>query len=324
MKKKIAIVAGGNSHERVISLKSAQTVLDNINKKQFDAHLVVLSEEEWVCYYHKVKIPVNKADFCLDVDGQHFHFDAAFITIHGTPGEDGLLQAYFDLIELPYTTTNHTEATLTFNKWMCNHLLNSLGYSCAKSVLLRKVDKVDSDAIFQKLGLPCFVKPNDSGSSYGVKKVNQKVELNDAITHAFEHGEQVLVESYLDGLEVTNGVFTKKGKTVVLPITEIVSENEFVDYEAKYEGESAEITPARLPELLTQLVQKMTKDIYHDLGLKGMIRIDYMIVNDVPHVIEINATPGLAEQSVIPQQAKAAGITLEELFTTVIEEALID
>ena len=148
MKKKIAIVAGGHSHEREISLKSAQTVLDNINKKQFDAHLVVLSQEEWVCHYHKVKIPINKADFCLDVDGQHFHFDAAFITIHGTPGEDGLLQAYFDLLELPYTTTSHSEATLTFNKWMCNHLLTSLGYSCAKSVLLRSSSTEASNTLF--------------------------------------------------------------------------------------------------------------------------------------------------------------------------------
>jgi D-alanine-D-alanine ligase len=324
MKKKIAIIAGGDSHEREISLLSAQTVLDAIDKELFDAHLVVITDDEWICHYHKVKIPVNKGDFCLDVDGQHFHFDAAFITVHGTPGEDGLLQAYFDLLKIPYTTPNHSESTLTFNKWMCNHLLNSLGYACAKSVLLRGGDLVNEDAIVKKVGLPCFVKPNDSGSSYGVKKVNEKVGLQDAILHAFEHGKQVLIESFLDGVEVTNGAFAKQGKIMVLPITEIVTENDFFDYEAKYEGKSSEITPARLSGEITQLVKTNTELIYHDLGLKGMVRIDYMIVNDVPHVIEINTTPGLAKESIIPQQAQAVGITLTELFTTVIQEALND
>tara|TARA_B100000809_G_scaffold266869_1_gene332354 strand:- start:1280 stop:2254 length:975 start_codon:yes stop_codon:yes gene_type:complete len=322
MKKKIAIIAGGDSHEREISLKSAQTVLDNIDKELFDAHLVLLTKNEWICHYHKVEIPINRADFCLDVDGQHFHFDAAFITIHGTPGEDGLLQAYFNLLDIPYTTTNHSEATLTFNKWMCNHLLNSLGYACAKSILLRENHKIDVDLIVASLGLPCFVKPNDSGSSYGVKKVNQKEELKEAILHAFKHGNQVLIESYLDGIEVTNGVFTEKGEIIVLPITEIVTDNDFFDYEAKYGGKSTEITPARLDDDISCLIQRMSKDIYHDLGLKGMIRIDYMIVNDVPYVIEINTTPGLSEQSVIPKQASAIGITLKKLFTIVIQEAL--
>lgn len=322
MKKKIAIIAGGDSHEREISLLSAQTVLDNIDKELFDAHLVVITGEEWVCHYHKVKIPVDKGDFCLDVDGQHFHFDGVFITIHGTPGEDGLLQAYFDLLNIPYTTPNHAAATLTFNKWMCNHLLNSLGYACAKSVLLRNGDAIHPTSIIEKVGLPCFVKPNDSGSSYGVKKVNEIDELNDAVVHAFEHGKQVLIESFLEGTEVTNGAFSKQGKVTVLPVTEIVSENDFFDYEAKYEGKSSEITPARLSDTITSLVQQTTELIYHDLGLKGMVRIDYMIVNDVPHVIEINTTPGLATESIIPQQAKAVGITLTQLFTTVLEEAL--
>lgn len=324
MKKKIAIVAGGDSHEREISLKSAQTVLDHIDKEVFDAHLVVLTENEWTCHYHKIKIPINRADFCLDIDGQHIHFDAVFITIHGTPGEDGLLQAYFDLLKIPYTTSNHSEATLAFNKWMCNHLLTSLGYDCAKSVLLRDNNEVDAEAIVDKLGLPCFVKPNDSGSSYGIKKVKETGELEAAIAHAFKHGKQVLIESFLDGVEITNGVYTKGNDVIVLPITEIVTDNDFFDYEAKYEGKSVEVTPARLSVDITNLVKRITKDIYVDLGLKGMIRIDYMIVNDVPYVIEINTTPGLAEQSVIPQQAKAEGITLKELFTTVIEEALND
>ena len=322
MKNKIAIIAGGDSHERLISLKSAKTVLNNINKELFDAHLVVLTKGEWICHYHKVEIPINKGDFSLDVDGQHFYFDAAFITVHGTPGEDGLLQGYFDLLNIPYTTSDHSETTLTFNKWMCNHLLNSLGYHCAKSVLLRQGGEIDVDAIIAKLALPCFVKPNDSGSSYGVKKVNLKEELKEAIVHAFEHGKQVLIESFLDGVEVTNGVFGKNGEIIVLPITEIVTENEFFDYEAKYEGKSTEVTPARLDKELSNSIKMISKEIYHDLGLRGMIRIDYMIVNNVPYVIEINSTPGLSEQSVIPQQAKNVGITLEELFTTVIEEAL--
>ncbi len=324
MKKKIAIIAGGDSHEREISLLSAQTVLEHIDKTLFDAHLVILTEGEWVCRYHKVEIPVDKADFSLAVDGGHFHFDAVFVTVHGTPGEDGLLQGYFELLGLPYTTSKHSEITLTFNKWMCNHVLNSLGYACAKSVLLRTGDAVAVEKIIEKLGLPCFVKPNDSGSSYGVKKVNLKEELEEAVAFAFKHGKQVLIESFLDGVEVTNGVYSKNGQVNVLPITEIVSENDFFDYEAKYEGKSKEITPARLSDEITVSVKEITSSIYKTLGLAGMARIDYMIVNDVPHVIEINTTPGLAEQSVIPQQARSIGMTLTELFTTVIEEALKD
>jgi D-alanine-D-alanine ligase len=322
MKKNIAIVAGGDSHERGISLKSAQTVLDNIDKELYNAHLVILTGDDWVCDYHKVQIPINRADFCMDVDGQHLHFDAVFITIHGSPGEDGLLQAFFDLLKIPYTTTNHAEATLTFNKWMCNHLLNSLGYSCAKSVLIRKGDEINVDEIIEKVELPCFVKPNDSGSSYGVKKVGKKNDLQEAILHAFQHGAQVLIESFLDGVEVTNGAYTDNKSIVVLPITEIVTENDFFDYEAKYEGESSEITPARLSEDMTFLVQQTTKKVYIELGLKGMVRVDYMIVENIPHIIEINTTPGLSEQSIVPQQANFVGVSLKRLFTIVIEEAL--
>lgn len=322
MKKRIAVIAGGNSHEKEISLLSAQTILSNINKDIFDAHLVTISENQWICNYHKVKIPINKDDFSIHVDGQDIHFDVAFITIHGTPGEDGLLQGYFNLLNIPYTTPDHNEATITFNKWMCNHLLNSLGYKAAKSVLLRPLDAIVPDSIIHKVGLPCFVKPNDAGSSYGVKKVTEKEHLKDAITHAFAHGKQVLIESFLDGTEVTNGVYLQNNEIKVLPVTEIVSQNDFFDYQAKYEGKSSEITPARLEDDITHLVQQTTKSIYHDLGLKGMARIDYMIVDNTPFVIEINTTPGLSEESIIPQQARAVGVSLEELFTIVLEEAL--
>ena len=207
---------------------------------------------------------------------------------------------------------------------MCNQLLTSLGYACAKSVLLRSPEVVNSAKIVSKVGLPCFVKPNDCGSSYGVKKVNRLEELDEAVSYAFQHGKQVLIESFLGGTEVTNGAFSQQGNTIVLPITEIVSENDFFDYEAKYEGKSSEITPARLSEEITALVKQTTELIYHDLGLKGIVRIDYMIVNNVPYVIEINTTPGLSTESIIPQQAKVVGITLKELFTTVLEEALND
>lgn len=323
MKKRIAIVAGGDSDEREISLKSAQTVLDNIDREQFSPYLVDLSKDGWVCHVNSLKIPINRQDFSVDVDGEHKKFDSAFITIHGTPGEDGTLQGYFDLIDMPYSTVSRSAATLTFNKWMCNKLLRTLGYDCADSILLRNVSDLSIPDVSKQLGYPCFVKPNDSGSSYGVKKVNQETDLMGAVKFAFEYGKEVLIESFLEGVEVSNGVYSDKGLVKVLPITEIVTQNEFFDYGAKYDGESQEITPARITDQLSKSVKKITSDIFKTLGLKGMARIDYMIVKDKPYVIEINTTPGLSPQSFIPQQVEAEGLTLKEFFTVIINESLI-
>lgn len=322
MKKRIAIVAGGDSDEREISLKSAQTVLDNLDREVFSPYLVDLSKDGWTCHVNKLKIPVNREDFSVDVDGEHKKFDAAFITIHGTPGEDGTLQGYFDLIDLPYTTVSRSAATLTFNKWMCNLLLKSLGYDCAESILLRSIEELKPKKVAKKLGYPCFVKPNDSGSSYGVKKVDSEVDLETAVSFAFKHGKEVLIESFLDGVEISNGVYSNQGNIHVLPITEIVTSNDFFDYGAKYNGESEEITPARLSDSLTSLVKETTGNIFQQLGLSGMSRIDYMMVDEKPFVIEINTTPGLSPQSFIPQQVEADGMSLKEFFTIIINEAL--
>ena len=321
--KNVAVIVGGDSHEREISLKSGNTVISNLASDKYKGFLIVLTNGTFACEIGSASYQVDLNDFSITVEGAKILFDLAFITIHGTPGEDGKLQSYFDLIDLPYSTPYQAESTLTFNKWMCNKVLGRLGFNVAESVLLRsKEQKYTSEEILKVVGLPCFVKPNDSGSSYGVKKVNELEELIPAILYAFEHGSQVLIESFLSGTEITNPAYKVDDRVEVMEITEIVSENEFFDYEAKYQGKSSEITPARLSVEETDLVKETTKNIYLALGLKGIVRIDYMVVNHIPYVIEINTTPGLSPQSVIPLQAKLLNFELEDLFTTLITQTL--
>ena len=324
----IAVIAGGDSSEAQISMLSAATAMENLPTHRYKPFLIVMKGKEWILEYEGNKYPVNKDDFSVIIDGypglkdNKVTFDLAFILIHGTPGEDGLLQGYFDMLGIPYSTPSQLASTITFNKWTCNTLLASMGFKCAQSVLLRPNDEVNSTEIANKLGIPCFVKPNDGGSSFGAAKVDSETDIPTAVANAFEHGKEVIVEAYLKGTEVTCGIFRHKDGIQVLPITEIVTENDFFDFEAKYKGESDEITPARISDEMTAKVQAITQEVYQKLNLKGIARVDFIIMNDVPHIIEVNTVPGQSAESLIPQQAAHAGISLPKLFDMVIEDCL--
>lgn len=318
MKKIIAIIEGGYSHEKVISLKSAETVFSNIDTSKYTPIKVRIDEAGWFAFYEGEKIAIDRTDFSF----KNVKFDFAFIVIHGTPGEDGKLQAYFDMLNLPYSTCNHLTSTLTFNKFVCNQYLKNFEIKVAEAVLIKKDDKIDDEAIVEKVGLPCFVKPADGGSSFGVTKVKEITELTGAVNNAMQHGSQVIIESFMKGREVTNGIYKNKEGIKVLPITEIVTTHEFFDFEAKYEGKSQEITPADLPEELTQKVKETTAKIYSVLGLAGICRADYIIQKGEPYLIEINTVPGQSAESLIPQMAAYEGISLKDLYNEVIDVAL--
>lgn len=317
----IAIVAGGDSSEYEISVKSAKEVLALISSK-YDARLIMIRGNAW--YWEDPKgrrFSVDKNDFSLNTDDRKIRFDAVFIAIHGTPGENGLLQGYFDMMQIPYTSCSTFCSALTFNKQACKLYLKDYGIPMAENVLFRRETMPDPDAIISRTGLPCFVKPNDSGSSFGVSKVKSRDELPAAIEAAFRESREVMVEAFMNGREIACGVAKIKGKTLVLPLTEIISMNEFFDYEAKYtSGKSKELTPADLPGELTNRIQELSSEVYDILGCKGIVRVDFIVVNSNPFFLEINTVPGMTMESIIPKQAKAAGIDLGELYSMVIED----
>jgi len=317
----IAIVAGGDSSEYEISVKSAKEVLALISSK-YDARLIMIRGNAW--YWEDPKgrrFSVDKNDFSLNTDDRKIRFDAVFIAIHGTPGENGLLQGYFDMMQIPYTSCSAFCSALTFNKQACKLYLKDYGIPMAENVLFRRETMPDPDAIISRTGLPCFVKPNDSGSSFGVSKVKSRDELPAAIEAAFRESREVMVEAFMNGREIACGVAKIKGKTLVLPLTEIISMNEFFDYEAKYtSGKSKELTPADLPGELTNRIQELSSEVYDILGCNGIVRVDFIVVNSNPFFLEINTVPGMTMESIIPKQAKAAGIDLGELYSMVIED----
>ena len=265
---------------------------------------------------------VNRHDFSVDLIGEKLQFDCVFNAIHGSPGEDGYMQAYFELLGIPQTSCGHYQAALTFNKRDLLSVLKPYGIKSAASYYLNLGDSIDTKAIVEKVGLPCFVKANKAGSSFGISKVFEEKELPKAIDLAFEEDNEILIESFLDGVEVSVGVITYQGKTMVLPITEIVSENDFFDYQAKYEGKSQEITPARISKTQEENVRTQAKLAYEVLGMKGYSRSEFIFIEDEPYMLEMNTTPGLTEESILPQQAQAAGISLSALFESAIEAAL--
>lgn len=323
MKKNIAIIMGGYSSEYHISLKSGAVVAQHLDSQKFNTYSIIITSESW---YHKddkgQQHPILKDDFSLMLHGEKIKFDCVFNAIHGTPGEDGLMQAYFELLKLPQTSCDHYQAALTFNKRDLLSALSPYGIKCATSYFLNEGDQINADEIVQKVGLPCFVKANRAGSSYGISKVYQKEDLHGAIKKAFEEDNEIIIESFLDGIEVSVGVITYKGEIKVLPMTEIISENDFFDYEAKYEGKSQEITPARISDKQQKKVAKIAKKVYKVLKMKGFSRSEFIIIDDEPFMLELNTTPGLTEESILPKQAKAAGISLADLFGSSIEEAL--
>ena len=323
MKKNIAIIMGGYSSEYQISLKSGTVVYNTLNKEKYNAYRIHVFKDKWVLVdANDNEFLINKNDFSVIINQTKITFDCVFNAIHGSPGEDGFMQAYFKLIGLPQTSCEAYQAALTFNKRDCLSVLKPYGILTAESYYLNLGDTINEDEIIAKVGLPCFVKANKAGSSFGISKVYKKEALQTAIDNAFKEDDEIIIESFLDGTEVSVGVITYNGKTKVLPITEIVSENDFFDYEAKYLGKSQEITPARLTKSQEEKVNTLAKKVYDILKMKGFTRSEFIFKNNEPHLLEINTVPGLTNESILPQQAAKAGITMAQLFESAIKEAL--
>jgi len=323
MKKNIAIIMGGYSSEYDISLKSGNVVYETLDIKKYNVFRVHIFERKWVYVNEsEQEFPIDKNDFSVSVNGKKLQFDCVFNAIHGTPGEDGFMQAYFALLNIPQTSCGMYQAALTFNKRDCLSVLKPYGIKAAESFYVNLGDTIDEDAIVKKVGLPCFVKANKAGSSFGITKVYKKEELQNAIDVAFKEDDEIIIESFLDGTEVSVGVISYKGKVKVLPITEIVSDNDFFDYKAKYLGESQEITPARITKKQENKVNKVAKQVYELLNMKGFTRSEFIFKNGEPHLLEVNTVPGFTRASILPQQAAKAGISLAELFGNAIEECL--
>ena len=311
----IAILTGGDSAEYNISLLSANTVLCHLDKSKYRAFIIHLKDGISEVLLDDKKVLVNKNDFTFVLDSEKIIFNKVFMALHGTPAENGKIQPYFDKLNIKYTTCSSEIAELTFNKYKCNNQLLNLGFNCAKSIIHLKDEHIEIEKIIDNVGLPCFVKPNRSGSSYGISKVNKKNQLQTAIRNALNYDSKVIIESFVDGTEVSCGVYFDGKNITSLPITEIISENNFFDYEAKYMGKSKEITPARISERLSLEIQSITIDIYKRMKLSGICRVDYIIRDEMPFIIEINTIPGLSEESIIPQQLKAANISMSEVFS---------
>jgi D-alanine-D-alanine ligase len=323
LKRTIAIVCGGDSSEHDVSLRSAQGIYSFFDKDRYQVYIVDIKGLDW-----HVELPdgtttkIDRNDFSFQEDGKKKTFDYAYITIHGTPGENGLLQGYFDLIGMPYSTSSVLVEALTFDKFVLNQYLRGYGVSVAESLLIRKgyEELVSDDEIEERIGMPCFVKPAADGSSFGVSKVKNKDQLAPAIRKAMMESPEVMVESFLDGTEITQGIYKTSEKTVLFPITEVVTNNEFFDYDAKYNGQVKEITPARLSEELAERVGKITSHIYDILHCNGIIRIDYIISKDGKiSMLEVNTTPGMTATSFIPQQVRAAGLTMADVLADIVE-----
>ncbi|MDV7698877.1 D-alanine--D-alanine ligase [Chryseobacterium soli] len=323
-KKHVAVVMGGYSDEYVVSLKSGQLIYDSLDRDLYNVHKVVILKDEW--YFlgeNDKKYEINKGDFSVMLDTQeHLKFDVCFNIIHGTPGENGILQAYWDAIGQTYTGCDFYQSALTFNKKDTLAVLSKYGIPSAKSVYLRKGEHISTDEIVENLGLPLFVKPNQSGSSLGITKVKEKSELIAATEVAFKEDNEILIESFLDGMEVSVGVIDFKGETIVIGITEIIPTNEFFDYEAKYEGASEEITPARIDEETTKRVEEIAKRAYDSLGMSGFSRSEFILMDGIPYMLEMNTNPGFSPASIIPQQARHYGISITDLCGNEVEKAL--
>lgn len=318
----VAVVMGGYSDESVISLRSGQLILNNLDKSKYQPFEVHILLNEWYCLVEGVKYPINKADFSFVKDNQTIKFEVAVNTIHGTPGEDGHMQAYWELVDLPYTGCTFYQSALTFNKRDTLSVLSKFNIPKANSIYVTKGDAIDGNIVAAELGLPFFVKPNQSGSSLGVSMVTTLEDFQKALDFAFAEDNDILIESYLNGREVSVGVLKYQGETKVLGITEILSQNSFFDYEAKYLGKSEEITPARISQEIENRVIETAKKVYESLGMSGFSRTDFIIMNDIPHFIEINTNPGLSPQSIFPQQAAYAKMEMGNLLDNEISLAL--
>ena len=319
--KRIGLFCGGFSSEFDISLKSAKTISAHF-PKNLDCVLIIVQKDGWEVLIEEKKVTFDLNTASYTIDGRVENIDAALIYTHGDPGENGKIQAYLEMRNIPYINSGVLASALSFDKWYCNQFLKGFGFKVAKSEILTEQTQVSNQALIKELGLPIFVKPADSGSSYGISKVKTAEELTPALELAFKEGKRVVLESFLDGIEVTCGVYRSNKGLVALPLTEIVSETEFFDYEAKYSGKSQEITPARIEDTLRDKVQDNAKRIYDLLGLKAIARIDFMLVGQEPYVIEVNTTPGFSPASIVPQMLAAAGISITDFWQEIIQVEL--
>ncbi|PKO99049.1 MAG: D-alanine--D-alanine ligase [Bacteroidetes bacterium HGW-Bacteroidetes-8] len=326
--KRIALIYGGDSSEYEVSVKSGKHMASHIDRERYEVFEVLIKGADWrvVCQGEDHPYFIDKADFSLVIPSKgwleesRLHFDLALIMIHGSPGENGLLQAYFEMIGMPFTTCPATVAAITFNKYACKCFLRDTGVKLAREQFIRRGDGYNPYEISIALGLPLFVKPNNGGSSFGVTKVKRLEELNDAIECAFKEDASILVEEFIDGREMTNGVYEHNGQLVRLPVTEIVSNNEFFDYEAKYLGASQEICPAVIPAELSEKIVDLSHKIYRYLGCRGVVRVDYIVRGEEIFFLEINTVPGMTEMSLVPQQIRAAGMTIQEFLSQILGE----
>ncbi|MBO7248114.1 MAG: D-alanine--D-alanine ligase [Bacteroidaceae bacterium] len=322
MKRNIAVIAGGNSSEREVSLRSANTVLEHLDKELYNPYLVEIKGNSMTVITNGTNTPVDLNDFSFSKDGEKVNFHYAYIIIHGTPGENGILEGYLKMVDIPHSTCGVLASALTFNKFMLNQFLKSFGIRIADSIMLRKGDTITADDVVEKIGLPCFIKPSDGGSSFGTTKVKEPEQIEEAIAAAFNESDEIMIESFMQGTEVTNGYYKTKQREVMLPVTEVVPKRDFFDYEAKYNGAVEEITPARIPDELRDRIQMLTAAIYKIVGCNGIIRNDYIITEDNKiNLLEINTIPGMTETSFIPQQIRAAGMTVKEVLTEIIENS---
>ena len=321
--KNIAIIAGGNSSEYEVSMKSGKNIYDEVDETRYNKYLVVLKERDWHVEIGEEKYPVDKNDFSFTRNGEKILFDFAYITIHGVPGENGLLQGYLDMMGVPYGCCNVLASALTFDKHTCNTYLKSYGVNVADSVMLIRGMAYDVNEIINEVGLPCFVKPNAEGSSFGVTKVKEAAQLEDALKKAFALCREVLIETFIDGTELTCGVVKAGDMDITMPIAEVVPKNEFFDFEAKYDPtKSDEIIPARISPELTNRIKTLSSMIYDILRCEGIIRVDYIVREDEIFMLEVNTTPGMTSNSFVPKIVRAMGGTLREVLTKIIDNKL--
>ena len=322
MKRNIAVIAGGNSSEREVSLRSANTVLEHLDKEIYNPYLVEIKGKTMCAVLDGNQYPIDLNDFSFSKDGEKIVFNYAYIIIHGTPGENGILEGYLKLLEIPHSTCGVLASSLTFNKFMLNQFLKSFGIRIADSIMLRKGDVITAADVVEKIGLPCFIRASDGGASFGTTKVKEPEQIEQAIAAAFKESDEIMIESFMQGIEVTNGYYKTKKREVFLPVTEVVPKRDFFDYEAKYNGAVEEITPARIPDELRDRIQKLTAAIYNIVGCSGIIRNDYIITSgNKINLLEINTIPGMTETSFIPQQIRAAGMTVKDVLTEIIENS---
>ncbi|WP_289054529.1 D-alanine--D-alanine ligase [Carboxylicivirga marina] len=321
--KNIAIIYGGYSSEIIVSEKSKEGVMTFIDETKYKRYPILITNEKWCTIIDEEEYPVDKNDFSFMVNGNKIAIDFAYITIHGTPGEDGLLQGYFKMLNIPHSTCDTQAASISFNKFTCNTYLKGFGVAVADSVLVRKGHSFNGNDIIEQLGLPCFVKPNAGGSSFGITKVKESSEITPAIEKAFTESDEVIIEQFVAGTEVTCGLYKTSKKQEVFPVTEVVSKNDFFDFEAKYTASKVEeITPARIEDKVRDRIQSISSLIYDILGCKGIVRIDYIISDNKIFLLEVNTTPGMTVTSFIPQQIEAAGLDIKEVFSEIIENEM--